>query len=370
MRVLIATDAWHPQVNGVVRTLTSVAAAAPALGATIEFITPEGFPTIAMPTYPSIRLAIPAPWEIARRIARVSPDAIHIATEGPIGHAVRHYCRKRGLPFTTSFHTRLPDYIAARLPIPKGLTKRWSWAWLRWFHRPAKRVMTATPTLAAELARRGFRNVALWSRGVDDTLFRPRADADLGVARPVFLFVGRVSVEKNIAEFLALDLPGTKVVVGDGPLREHLTRQFPDTRFLGGKEGEDLATIYAAADVFVFPSRTDTFGLVLLEALASGVPVAAFPVRGPRDVIGAAPVGALDADLKAACLRALGLSRTACRAFALTMSWESSARRFLDNVAVTSPPVAPEQMPIGADIAGERTELRPPSVPRQTVNPR
>ena len=353
MRVLIATDAWHPQVNGVVRTLNAVAQAAPTLGATIAFITPEGFPSIPLPTYPSIRLAITTPWQIARRIAEARPDAIHIATEGPIGHAVRRYCRARGLPFTTSFHTRLPEYIAARLPIPK----RWTWAWLRRFHGAAQRVMAATPALAAELTRRGFRNVVLWPRGVDANLFHPREGADLGVARPVFLFVGRLSVEKNVGDFLSLALPGTKVVVGDGPLRAELMRAYPNAVFLGTREGEALAATYAAADVFVFPSRTDTFGLVLLEALASGVPVAAFPVRGPRDVIGDSPVGALNPDLRTACLRALDIPRDATRAFALTMSWEASARRFLDNVARADPAVA-------------RRPPQPSSIPRQTVNSR
>jgi glycosyltransferase involved in cell wall biosynthesis len=330
MRILVATDAWHPQVNGVVRTLTAVAAAAERLSAKLVFLTPEGIPSAPLPTYPDIRLAMPNPWDIARRIQEAQPDAIHVATEGPIGHCVRRYCIRRGIPFTTSFHTRFPDYIAARLPIPK----RWTWAWLRRFHNAAAAVMASTPTLARELSRRGFRNVAQWSRGVDSELFRPRDGADLGVPRPVFLSVGRVSVEKNIGEFLALDLPGSKVVVGDGPSRADLTRQYPGVRFLGAKTGEELAAIYAAADVFVFPSRTDTYGLVLLEALSSGVPVAAYPVRGPRDVIGRRPVGALDPDLRAACLRALTLSRAACRDFALSLSWEMSARRFIANVVL------------------------------------
>jgi glycosyltransferase involved in cell wall biosynthesis len=328
MRILVATDAWHPQVNGVVRTLTAVAAAAERLSARVTFVTPEGMPSAPLPTYPSIRLAVPNPWSIARRIEEAQPDAIHVATEGPIGHCVRRYCLRRGIPFTTSFHTRFPDYVAARLPIPKGLI----WAWLRRFHNAAATVMAATPTLARELSRRGFRNVAQWSRGVDSGLFRPRDGADLGLPRPVFLSVGRISIEKNIGEFLALDLPGSKVIVGDGPLRADFARQFPDVLFLDAKDGEELAKVYAAADVFVFPSRTDTYGLVLLEALASGVPVAAFTVRGPRDVIGRRPIGALDPDLRLACLRALTLSRAACREFALSLSWEMSARRFISNV--------------------------------------
>jgi glycosyltransferase involved in cell wall biosynthesis len=241
---------------------------------------------------------------------------------------VRRYCRKHKLPFTTSFHTRFPDYISARLPIPES----WVWAWLRWFHRGGRAVMAATPSLAEELTARGFANVKLWPRGVDTALFRPRADADLRLPRPVFLSVGRVAVEKNLREFLSLDLPGTKVVVGDGPDRRMLMQQFPNAVFLGAKSGAALAAIYSAADVFVFPSRTDTFGLVLLEALASGLPIAALPVSAPRDVIGNAPVGVLDSDLRQACLEALHLSRAACRAFAQGMTWEESARRFLGHV--------------------------------------
>jgi glycosyltransferase involved in cell wall biosynthesis len=329
-RVLIVTDAWHPQVNGVVRTLATLAEVAPRFGAEILFLTPNGWPGFPLPTYPDIRCALPWPRRLAARIAAMAPDAIHIATEGTLGHLARHYCVSRGLPFTTSFHTRLPDYVAARLPVPVA----WSWAWLRWFHRPAERVLAATPSLVAELTQRGFRNVVQWTRGVDHRLFRPRNDApDLALPRPHFLYVGRVAVEKNIAAFLALDLPGSKIIVGDGPARAALATQFPQARFLGARTGEDLAAIYAAADAFVFPSRTDTFGLVMLEALACGTPVAAFPVPGPRDVIGDAPVGVLSEDLRTACLKALSIDRAACRAFALSMSWDACAERFLDSVA-------------------------------------
>jgi glycosyltransferase involved in cell wall biosynthesis len=328
MRVLVATDAWHPQVNGVVRTLGEVARAAPALGASIAFLTPEGMRSLPLPTYPGMRLALARPNSIARRIVELRPAAIHIATEGPIGYLVRRYCLINRLAFTTSFHTRFPDYVSARTPIPQ----RWTWAALRWFHGAAGGVMAATPGLEAELIDRGFNNVMAWPRGVDAALFRPRPGADLGLRRPVFLTVARLAVEKNIEAFLALDLPGTKVVVGDGPARAELTRRFPHAVFLSARRGEDLASAYAAADVFVFPSRTDTYGLVLLEALASGVPVAAFPVAGPRDVLAGAPVAALDADLRAACLKALTLSREQCRAFALDKSWETSARIFLANV--------------------------------------
>ena len=295
MRLLIATDTWHPQINGVLRSLLSTAQAAEALGVHVTFLNYEGLRTLPLPNYPEIRLAVPRPSEIAERIKAARPDAIHIATEGTIGHLVRRYCLAAGLPFTTSFHTRLPEYLSVRMPFPE----RWAWAFLRRFHAPSAGVMVATPALAAELERRRFANVMVSPLGVDTGLFRPRLHADLGLKRPVFLSVGRLAIEKNIEAFLALDLPGTKVVVGDGPQRAELEKQCPDAVFLGMKRGEELARIYAAADAFVFPSRTDTFGLVLLEALASGVPVAAYPVTGPRDVIGSAPVGALNADLRA-----------------------------------------------------------------------
>lgn len=333
MKILVATDAWHPQVNGVVRTLGHVAREASALRSEIAFVTPETFFTLPMPSYPEVRLALPAPGDIARRVERERPDAIHIATEGPLGHAMRRFCLRRGLPFTTSFHTRFPDYLAERLPLPERWTCEVTWAWLRRFHAPGAAVLAATPTLAGELSARGFKNVKLWSRGVDASLFRPRRHARLDLPRPIFLTVGRVAVEKNLQAFLQLDLPGSKLVVGDGPARAALARQYPDALFIGARHGEALAEIYAAADVFVFPSRTDTFGLVLLEALASGVPVAAFPAAAPRDVIGEAPVGALDEDLRRACLAALECRRDACRDFALGMTWEASARIFLTHVA-------------------------------------
>ncbi|MCP9627119.1 glycosyltransferase family 1 protein [Rhodopseudomonas palustris] len=328
MRVLIATDAWHPQVNGVVRTLTMMAEAAKGLGVEVVFLTPETFPTVRLPSYPDLRIAIPNPLKVARMISAAQADCIHIATEGPIGLAARRYCRKRGLRFTSSFHTRFPEYVSARAPIPES----WVWALLRRFHGASHAVMAATPALAEELRARGFHNVVLWPRGVDGDLFHPREGADLGLPRPVFLSVGRVAVEKNLEAFLSLDLPGTKVVVGDGPARAALQRDFPQAVFLGAKQGEALAEVYAAADVFVFPSQTDTYGLVLLEALASGVPVAAFPVTGPRDVIGDAPVGVLSDDLRAACLGALPISRNACLEFAAEHTWAASARAFIDNV--------------------------------------
>jgi glycosyltransferase involved in cell wall biosynthesis len=337
MRILIATDAWRPQVNGVVHTLEANAQAAKALGAEVAFLTPDGFPSFAMPSYPGIRLALPRRDEIFRRIAGIRPDAIHIATEGPIGHFARWYCTTNRRPFTTSFHTRFTDYASARFPVPQG----WTWAWLRWFHNAGRGTMVSTPSLAEELRNQGFRTVLRWPRGVDSRLFHPDRAGDLGLPRPVFLAVGRLAVEKNVEAFLALDLPGSKVVVGDGPARETLARRCPDATFLGTRRGAELASIYAAADVFVFPSRTDTFGLVLLEALASGLPVAGFPVAATRDVVGTAPVAALDEDLRSACLKALTIPRAACRRYAEAMTWEESARCFIGNL-VRMPNVAAE----------------------------
>lgn len=333
LKILIATDAWHPQVNGVVRTLSQLVREAPALGATIELLTPDLFRTVAMPGYPEIRLALAPRRAVESQFDRIGPGFVHIATEGPLGHAVRGICLRRGLPFTTSFHTRFPEYLSGRLPLPQRWTEAAAWAVLRRFHGRGAAVMAATPSLAGELSSRGFHDVRLWPRGVDARIFHPRADADFGLPRPVFMTVGRLAVEKNVAAFLSLDLPGSKVVIGDGPARADLQRRFSDAHFLGSQHGETLAGSYAAADVFVFPSRTDTYGLVLLEALASGVPVAAFPADAPRDVIGAAPVGALDEDLRVACLKALMLSRQAARDFALTLSWQASTQAFLDHVA-------------------------------------
>jgi len=328
MRIMVATDAWHPQVNGVVRTLTSLAQSARAAGAAIDFLTPEGFRTVPLPTYPGLRFAVPDRREVARRIERARPHAIHIATEGPIGWLARAYCLRHGLRFTTSFTTRFPEYVSARIPVPVS----WGYALLRRFHAPAVVTMVSTPSLRAELEHRGFANLGLWTRGVDTEMFRPERAIPLDLPRPIFLTVGRVAVEKNLEAFLSLDLPGTKVVIGEGPQEAELRRRFPAAKFLGLMEGQALAAHVAAADVFVFPSRTDTFGVVQLEALACGVPVAAYPVMGPRDVIGDHPVGALNDDLQVACMTALGISRHACRAFALARSWETSARQFIEHV--------------------------------------
>ncbi|MGZ8372298.1 MAG: glycosyltransferase family 4 protein [Rhodoplanes sp.] len=328
MRVLVATDAWHPQVNGVVRTLTSLAQAARGLGVTMEFLTPDGFPSMQVPTYPGLRFALCNRAEVARRIEHAEPDAIHIATEGPVGHTVRAYCRKRRLPFTTSFTTRFPEYIAARAPIPES----WTYALLRRFHAAAAVTMVSTASLMSDLSRRGFKNLGMWTRGVDTELFKPERATRLDFPRPIFLTAGRIAVEKNLEAFLSLDLPGTKVVIGEGPHEAALRRRFPEAKFLGLQASETLAAHMAAADVFVFPSRTDTFGVVQLEALACGVPIAAFPVIGPKDVVGDHPVGVLQDDLRAACLGALQIPRKVCRDFALTYSWGRSAQQFIGHV--------------------------------------
>jgi glycosyltransferase involved in cell wall biosynthesis len=329
MRVLVATDAWHPQVNGVVRTLTSLARSARSLGVDIEFLSPEGFWSVPVPTYPSLRLALPRPGAVARAIAAHEPDAIHIATEGSIGLMTRACCLKRGLSFTTSYTTQFPEYISARWAVPEA----WTYAALRRFHAPASVTMVSTPSLAAALSQRGFQHLGRWTRGVDTDLFKPERAIDLNLPRPIFLTAGRVAIEKNLAAFLSLDLPGSKVVVGEGPQEAELRRAFPKAHFVGLKHGAELASFIAAADVFVFPSRTDTFGVAQLEALACGVPVAAFPVMGPKDVLGDRPVGVLNEDLRSACLQALELPRDACRAFALTCSWENSARQFIGHLA-------------------------------------
>ena len=328
MRVLIATDAWHPQVNGVVRTLTSLARSARSMGVTVDFLSPEGFPSIPVPTYPGLRLALPGRREIGRRIEQARPDAIHIATEGPIGYMARAYCMKHGFTFTTSYTTRFPEYISARVAIPES----WSYALLRRFHSAATVTMVSTPSLMTELMQRGFRKLGMWTRGVDTELFKPERAIDLGFPRPIFITVGRIAIEKNLEAFLSLDLPGSKVVIGKGPQEAELRRRFPNAKFLGQLEDTILAAHLGAADAFVFPSRTDTFGVVQLEALACGVPIAAFPITGPKDVVANNPIGVLHDDLRTACMGALQISREACRAFALTRSWENSARQFVGHL--------------------------------------
>lgn len=344
LRILVVTDAWHPQVNGVVRTLDTLRAGLTALGDVVEVLGPSRFRTLPCPTYPEIRLALLPPGYIAAAMKAFQPNAVHIATEGPLGLAARRYLLTHQLPFTTAFHTRFPEYVHARLRIPPRHTYRL----LRRFHRPAAHVMVATGSLRAELRARGFRNVVPWTRGVDTKLFRPRPGADLGLPRPVHLYVGRVAVEKNLEAFLRLRLPGTKLVVGEGPARADLTRRYPEVVFAGPRSGEELARYYAAADVFVFPSVTDTFGLVLLEALASGVPVAAYPVTGPMDVLGQVQVGALEPNLEHAISRALSMSPEACRKHAEGFGWEHSVRQFRSHLAPWGRPVPLVANPVSA----------------------
>ncbi|MCG8493394.1 MAG: glycosyltransferase family 1 protein, partial [Sneathiellales bacterium] len=277
MRCLIVSDAWTPQINGVVRTLTTLKDYLTKQGHEVLTITPDMFRSVPCPTYPEIRLSLFPASRIAKIIEEALPSAIHIATEGPLGMAARKYCVKRGIPFTTAFHTRFAEYVNARTRIPVS----WGYSFLRRFHGPSSAVMVATESLQEDLESKGFKNIVRWTRGIDTDLFHPQEKGLQNLQRPLFMYVGRVAVEKNIESFLALDLPGTKVIVGDGPQRSELEKKFPDTYFAGMKTGSDLAFHYAAADVFVFPSKTDTFGLVLLEALASGVPVAAYPVTGP-----------------------------------------------------------------------------------------
>lgn len=328
MRILLATDAWAPQINGVVNTLRNTVTWLTRFGHEVEMLTPEGFRTMPLPTYPEIRLALRPGPEVRRRIDAFRPDAIHIATEGPLGWAVRRECLARGLRFTTAYHTRFPEYVAARTGLPPAAF----YPVMRHFHGRSSGIMVGTPALREELRRRGFGPLRDWSRGVDTAKFQPPPFSAVTWPRPVFLFVGRVAVEKNLEAFTTLALPGTKVIVGDGPARAALARRHPDVVFTGARIGEELVRCYQAADVFVFPSRTDTFGLVMLEAMACGVPVAAFPVRGPLDVVTDPTAGVLDDDLAAACLRALALDPRAVRRHAERFSWEACTRQFEANL--------------------------------------
>ncbi len=328
MRVLIVTDAWHPQVNGVVRTLDMLATTLAAEGVRVELLSPGGFRTLPMPSYPEIRLVLATPIQIAQRIREAEADSIHIATEGPLGFLARRCCLRMGLAFTTSYHTRFPEFVSARLPVPE----RWSYAALRQFHNAGQGMLAATPSLATELAGRGFQRVRPWTRGVDAGLFHPGRREPLDLPRPVFLNVGRVAVEKNLEAFLDLDLPGAKLVVGDGPALSRLRERYPEVHFLGTLHGERLAALYASADVFVFPSRSDTFGNVILEAMASGCPVAAFPVTGPGDILADGRGGALSTDLREAALAALRVSRTGVRAKAMEYTWPECARQFVGHL--------------------------------------
>lgn len=324
-RITVVTDAWHPQVNGVVRSIERTNLELGRLGAEVTMVTPASFRTLPMPSYPEIRLAIASYRTVAREIERGQPAYVHIATEGPLGLKARRWCRRHGMPFTTSYHTRFPEYVSARFPVPQRLL----YALVRRFHNGGAGCMVATESLARELEARGFRNLMHWSRGIDADLFRPRPQAEsvFDLPRPIFINVGRVAVEKNLEAFLDLDLPGSKVVVGDGPARASLERHYPAVTFTGALFGEALARAYASADVFVFPSRTDTFGNVLLEALSSGLPVAAYPVMGPIDIVGGTGAGVLDENLGRAALAALDLDREAARQLALQYSWRRAAEQ-------------------------------------------
>jgi len=329
MRILLVTDAWFPQVNGVVTTYSRLRQELLQRGHEVELIAPHLFPTVPCPGYEEIRLAYWPGRRLVRMMDAARADAIHLATEGPLGFAARRYCVKRGLPFTSSYTTRFPEYFAARGPVPLS----WGYGLMRYFHKPSRGIMVATKSIRGDLEARGFHNCVDWTRGVDTDLYRPRSDSVLDLPRPIHLYVGRITVEKNLEAFLDLDLPkGSKVLVGDGPQRKELTQKYPDAVFVGAKAGEELARHYASADVFVFPSRTDTFGLVMLEALACGLPVAAFPVPGPIDILDGHGVGVLDEDLGYAIEQALKIPASRCRAFSQRYSWGTCTEMFLRNL--------------------------------------
>ncbi|WP_136161462.1 glycosyltransferase family 4 protein [Sphingomonas flavalba] len=333
MRIAIVTDAWAPQVNGVVRTLQAVRAELERAGHAVLIVAPDQFASLPCPTYPEIRLAMARTERVGAMLAAFAPDAIHLATEGPLCLAARRWCLRHGLAFTTAYHTQFPDYVARRT----GMPAEWVWRYIRWFHAPASGVLASTPSIRRLLASHGITALRHWGRGVDLGCFTPDAPPPAlyaGLPRPIQLYVGRIAVEKNVEAFLRAAAPGSKVVVGEGPARAALEARHPAAHFTGALAGRALAGAYAGADVFVFPSRTDTFGLVMIEALACGTPVAAYPVPGPLDVLTAA-TGAMDEDLAAAIPRALALSRTACAAEGRRFSWAESAAQF---VAALVPP--------------------------------
>ncbi|MEM6459953.1 MAG: glycosyltransferase family 1 protein [Planctomycetota bacterium] len=334
MKIALLTDAWEPQVNGVVRTWQHVIRECESQGHSFTVVHPGMFRTVGAPRYPEIRLALWPYGQTYRTLDELQPDAVHVATEGPIGRAGRRWCLKRGRPFTTSYHTQFPHYLKAYFGVPKWATYRF----IRWFHGAADATLAPTQTVVDELHRNGLPTARVWSRGSDTKQFRPMGQplfADL--PRPIFLNAGRVAVEKNIEAFLKLDLPGSKVVVGDGPVKKKLEKQYPDVYWAGYQFGEDLAQHYSSADVFVFPSLTDTFGVVMLEANACGLPIAAYPVTGPIDVVEEGRNGCLNDDLRQACLDALNVSSEACRQFALENSWSRCAEIVLDTLSVAQP---------------------------------
>lgn len=333
MKILLVTDAWAPQMNGVVRTLTETVNALRVEGHKVEVIAPsDGYWTMPLPTYPDIRLAPFAKADVERRIVRFGPEAIHIATEGPLGQAARSLCLKWGMPFTTSYHTKFPEYIKARFPF---VPLSWPYKFVRDFHNSGGQTMVTTPSMVEFLKERGFTGLAPWARGVDLSLFHTGQrenpeDVYKDLPRPIFVNVGRVAVEKNIEAFLELDLPGSKVIVGDGPQMASLVKKYPDAHFVGAKFGDDLARHFADADVFVFPSKTDTFGLVIIEAMATGTPVAGYPVTGPIDIVPGSGGGVLDNDLRKACLGALECSREDAAKHAQNYSWKAVSEVFFD----------------------------------------
>lgn len=327
-KLLLVTDAWHPQINGVVRSLARTIDQLVQMGIEVDILSPGEYWTVPCPTYPEIRLSLAKPGSVRERVEQSGADFFHLATEGPLGLLAKRAILGAGKTFTTSYHTRFPEYVSARVPIPES----WSYSLLRRFHNAGTGCMIATKSLEDDLRSRGFLNLMRWSRGVDHTVFRPIPPAPFDLPKPVFVYVGRVAIEKNIEAFLDLDLPGSKLVVGGGPQLASLARRYPEAVFTGAKLGEDLVAHYCAGDVFVFPSLTDTFGNVILEALACGLPVAAFPVTGPVDILTDPQVGVVDDDLQAACLTALDLSKDRCREFALQFTWRKCAEQFLDNL--------------------------------------
>ncbi len=329
LRIAVATDAWLPQTNGVVRTLGETRRCLEAAGHEVLMVTPQAFRTVPLPTYPEIRISLFPKRGVFRALDAFAPDSLHIATEGPIGLSARRYALRRALQFTTAYHTQFPRYVRMRFPVPESAC----YALLRWFHRPARRTMVPTKGIMEDLRSHGFDGLRIWGRGVDTELFRPDRAIDLARERPILMCMGRVAVEKNIEAFLQLDVPGTKYVVGDGPALAQLRGHYPRVVFTGALQGEELAAHVAAADVFVFPSRTDTFGLVLLEAMACGVPVAAYPVSGPIDVVTEGVTGCLDEDLGTAVRGALALDPVLCRNHALERSWEAATRQFIAHLA-------------------------------------
>ena len=337
MRLLLITDAWFPQVNGVVRALSTVSEILESRGHEVVVLGPDRFRNVPAPTYPEIRLALATPRSVGRFIDEVDPDAVHIATEGPLGLNARWCLTRRKMPFTTSFHTLFPQYLELRFGIPA----RWTFAGLRRFHAGAAFTMYNTPSMCEMLEGYGFENLVQWIRGVDTELFRPITPIELDLPRPIQIYVGRIAVEKSIEAFLQADTPGSKVLVGDGPQRQELEEKYPEAYFAGVKQGEELVGHYCAADVFVFPSRTDTLGLVNLEAMACGLPVAAYPVQGPKDVVADSGAGVLDEDLETAIKAAIGIDPEVCRARALEHTWQNSATQFETNLVSARHPGEP-----------------------------